>query len=145
MVSRAFAAHRVIIPERLDDAPAAEALPSLRDLVRINRLLGGYRTLESMMRQVVTPTDSFSLLDVGAASGDMGRVVRQSYPRAVVTSFDYRPNHLAEATHPKLIGDAFALPFSDSSFDVVFSSLFLHHFDNDRVVELLASFARIDR
>lgn len=136
---------RMIVPELLDEAPLAEAIPSLRDLVRINRYLGGYSTLRSMLRQIVTPTERFSILDVGAASGDMGRAMLRSYPHAAVTSFDSMPDHLAPAAYPKVAGDAFAMPFKDASFDFVFSSLFLHHFENDRVVDLLRGFRRIAR
>jgi ubiquinone/menaquinone biosynthesis C-methylase UbiE len=37
------------------------------------------------------------------------------------------------------------LPFSPSSFDYVFSSLFLHHFTDEQVVELLRAFGRVAR
>lgn len=141
----ATAAHRLIVPELLDDAAPEDALPSLRDLVRINRYLGGYRTLRSLLRQVAAPQDRFTLLDVGAASGDMGRAILQSHPRACVTSFDYRIRHLSRAPLPKLVGDAFAMPFEEGSFDFVFSSLFLHHFEDGRVVELLRHLKRIAR
>jgi phospholipid N-methyltransferase len=135
----------VIAPELLDSAPFDEALASLRDLVRINRYLGGYGTLLAMLRQLVTPADRFSLLDVGAASGDMGQVVLRSYPHASVTAYDYKLDHLALAAYPKVAGDAFAMPFKAATFDFVFSSLFLHHFENERVVELLRTFRNIAR
>ena len=138
-------AQRVIAPEFLDNAASADARQSLRDLVRINRYLGGYRTLSWMLRQVASPTERFSLLDVGAASGDMGRAVLASYPNASITSFDYKVEHLAAAPHPRIAGDAFALPFPDKSFDFVFNSLFLHHFEDEQVVELLGAFSRIAR
>jgi Methyltransferase domain len=141
----ATAAHRSITPELLDQAGPDGARRSLRDLIKINRYLGGYRTLRHMLRQVVQPTEDFSLLDVGAASGDMGGAILRWYPRAAVTSFDYRRHHLAAAAYPKLVGDAFALPFQQSSFDFVFSSLFLHHFEDDQIVDLLGTFRRIAR
>ena len=140
-----MAAGRVITPELLDGAPPLDAIPSLRDLVRINRYLGGYSTLRSMLRHLVKPTERFSLLDIGAASGDMGKVVLEGYPNARVISFDYKLNHLTPAPYPKLAGDAFALPFKDAAFDFVFSSLFLHHFDNAQVVTLLGGFRRTAR
>jgi hypothetical protein len=37
------------------------------------------------------------------------------------------------------------LPFRPASFDFVFSSLFLHHFANDQVVELFRSFRGLAR
>jgi ubiquinone/menaquinone biosynthesis C-methylase UbiE len=85
------------------------------------------------------------LLDVGAASGDTAGVIRNDYPSAQVTSLDCNAVNLGAAPHPKVLGDAFQLPFSDGAFDYVLSSLFLHHFTDDRVAELLREFNRVAR
>lgn len=136
---------RRIVPEMLDHAPPDVARASLRDLARVNRYLGGYSVLGKLLGGVVQAGESFSLLDIGAASGDMGAALRRRYPRAQVTSLDYIDDHLAQAAYPKLVADAFRLPFQPASFDFVFSSLFLHHFTNDQVVELFRSFRSVAR
>jgi methyltransferase family protein len=136
---------RFIVPEMLDHAPPDVARASLRDLARINRYLGGYYVLGKLFQSVAKPGDRFSVLDIGAASGDMGAAIRRRYPRAQVTSLDYKGDHLAQAADPKVVADAFRLPFRASSFDFVFSSLFLHHFTNDQVVELFRSFRGLAR
>jgi hypothetical protein len=136
---------RFIVPEMLDHAPPDVTRASLRDLARINRYLGGYYVLGRLFGGVVKPGDSFSVLDIGAASGDMGAAIRRRYPRAIVTSLDYKGDHLARAADPKVAADAFHLPFRPASFDFVFSSLFLHHFSNDQVVELFRSFRSLAR
>ena len=139
-----IADHRVIKPELLDHASAADARENLAELVKINRLFGGHRILRKIMSGFVRPGDSFSMLDIGAASGDMGAQLRVSHPNAAVISLDRKYGHLA-GDHPKLVGDAFHLPFSPASFDFVFSSLFLHHFSNEQVTELLSQFKTIAR
>jgi Methyltransferase domain len=136
---------RVIVPEMLDHSPLEVARASLRDLARVNHYLGGYLVLRKMFARLVRPDESFSVLDVGAASGDMGAEIRRSFPGARVTSLDYKADHLAQAADPKLVADAFHLPFRPASFDFVFSSLFLHHFTNEQVVELFVSFRSIAR
>lgn len=128
------------MPEKLDHAPREEAFGNLQDLVRVNKYFGGHATLRRMVGEFVRPDEPFSLLDIGAASGDMGAALRQAFPRATVTSLDRKPDHLRDAAPPKLVGDAFRLPFAEGSFDFVFSSLFLHHFSDEEVVRLLASF-----
>src|SRR5271163_1126303 len=100
---------RHIVPEMLDHAPPDVARASLRDLARINRYLGGYYVLGRLFSGVAKPGDSFSVLDIGAASGDMGAAIRRRYPRARVTSLDYKGEHLAQAAAPKLVADAFHL------------------------------------
>ncbi|MCC6362026.1 MAG: methyltransferase domain-containing protein [Bryobacterales bacterium] len=128
---------RRIQAEFLDTAGDEEAGGNLEDLRHINRRLGGYAILRRLMRQWYTPADAFTMLDVGAASGDMGRALLETFPRAVVVSIDRNARNLRDAGSPKLLADAFHLPFGPASFDVVFSSLFLHHFEDDAVVELL--------
>lgn len=132
---------RLIQPELLDALPPEQARASLGDLVRLNRDFGGHGVLRRLFRSLAPPAEAFSLLDVGAASGDMGATVRRMYPRSTVTSLDYLASHLAAAADPRVAGDAFRLPFRPKSFDYVFCSLFLHHFTNEQVVALLTSFA----
>jgi Methyltransferase domain len=139
------ARQRLIVPEMLDHAPPDVTRASLRDLARINRYLGGYLVLRKLFASLAEPQESFSVLDVGAASGDMGAAIRRSFPQARVTSLDYRAQHLAQAADPRVVADAFCLPFRPASFDFVFSSLFLHHFTNEQVVNLFTSFRCIAR
>src|SRR5579872_6270856 len=116
---------RYIRPELLDDSPIEEKRASLHDLTKINRYLGGYAALRRLLADVVSRGEAFSVLDVGAASGDVGGKIRSWYPCASVTSFDYRIEHVAQAPGQKVVGDAFQLPFAPKSFDHVLSSLFL--------------------
>lgn len=135
-------AKRLIKPELLDHAPPDEARLNLADLVRINSNFGGHSTIRKMLAQVVPTDDKFTLLDIGAASGDTARLLQRLYPRAAVISLDYSPVNLEMAPPSKLIADAFELPFPPGSFDYVLCSLFLHHFSDEQVVGLLKSFYR---
>jgi Methyltransferase domain len=132
---------RVLKPEILDTLPEAEARASLNDLTRINRRWGGHSTLRRLLKENVD--GAFTLLDVGAASGDMGCRIREWYPQSRVTSLDRIPAHLLKASEPRIAADAFALPFKPKSFDYVFCSLFLHHFTSDEIVMLLRGFADV--
>jgi 2-polyprenyl-3-methyl-5-hydroxy-6-metoxy-1,4-benzoquinol methylase len=133
-------AKRIIKPELLDHLPAEEARPNLDDLVRINTRLGGHSVVRKTLEQAIGERKQFTLLDVGAASGDAARVIQQSYPGARITCLDQRGVHIQEAPFPKLLANAFELPFGPGSFDYVICSLLLHHFTDEQVVELLASF-----
>lgn len=136
---------RLILPELLDTLPPEEASASLKDLVRINRHWGGHSTLRRLLRESVPDGQAFSVLDVGAASGDMGACIRRWYPAAKVTSLDYVASHLGASPGERVAGDAFRLPFRPASFDYVFCSLFLHHFGDEHVVELLKRFGTVAR
>lgn len=136
---------RVFGDELLDKAEPDLARRSLSDLVRLNRYFGGHFVLRGMLARLVRRDERFSVLDVGAASGDMAAVIRRAYPRATVVCLDQRPLHLEAADATRVAGDAFRLPFARRSFDFVFSSLFLHHFPDERVVELLSGFRETAR
>jgi ubiquinone/menaquinone biosynthesis C-methylase UbiE len=141
---------RVLKSEMLDTLPPEEARASLADLVRINQRWGGHSTLRKLLDDAIPLNESFTLLDVGAASGDMGRFVRQLRPGAKVTNLDYIATHLSPTGSDSgpsdcVTADAFSLPFADGAFDYVFNSLFLHHFTNDQVVALLSEFRRVAR
>lgn len=131
--------------ELLDNAGAAAASRSLADLVRINRYFGGHRTIRSTLRKLFEPVDSFSVLDVGAGSGDSAGAIQSAFPNARVASLDYRLSHLRLASGLRVVASAFLLPFRPKAFDVVFCSLFLHHFDEAQILELLKNFGALAR
>jgi ubiquinone/menaquinone biosynthesis C-methylase UbiE len=136
---------REVGKDLLDVADEEQAERNLRDIGRINRWLGGHRIVRDLVGEVFSEGESFTVLDVGAASGDMGQAVRSRFPGARVVSLDYRMRNLAAAPGPCLVGDAFRLPMREQSIDVVMCSLFLHHFSDEEAVELLERFRRVAR
>ncbi len=136
---------RVVEPELLDSAPDAEAGASLRDLARINRWLGGHSASLREIADARQGRDEFSVLDVGAASGDHARAIQTRFAKARVVSLDLSARNLAAAPHPRVRADAFRLPFADGAFDLVCCNLFLHHFGDLEIPALLREFARVAR
>jgi ubiquinone/menaquinone biosynthesis C-methylase UbiE len=136
---------RLIQSELLDYATPEEARLNLADLVRINRKFGGHAVLRRSMARLASAHDRFTLLDVGAASGDAARVIQDAYPFASITNLDYSRVNLNEAPPPKVIGDAFQLPFLPQSFDYVLCSLFIHHFTDEQARTLLRTFYAVAR
>jgi SAM-dependent methyltransferase len=135
---------RLIRPEILDDLPLEQKRNSLRDLTRLNQQ-SGHRPLRRLLGEVLAPGPGYTLLDVGAASGAMGTYIGSLYPEVKVTSLDYRPEHIREAPQTRVVADAFHLPFQAKTYDFVFSSLFLHHFSDNAVVQLLSEMGRVAR
>ena len=140
-----FRRSRFIEREILDDQTPERAAPSLADIVRINRLLGGHGVLRKCLRGIVSPGERFTLLDLGAGSGDAGAQVLNTYPNASVVSLDYRLHHVRTARTHRVVADAFRLPLRPRSFDIVYAGLFLHHFDDAEVTQLLRNMAAVSR
>jgi SAM-dependent methyltransferase len=135
---------RVIEPELMDDESPEEATAAMRSIERINTLLGGNRVTRLLIEESA-PKGRFSVLDVGAGGGQSAKVIAALRPDAQVTSLDYRVHQVAAADPPRLAADAFRLPFAPRSFDLVFCSLFLHHFEDEQIVQLLSGFAQVAR
>jgi SAM-dependent methyltransferase len=91
-----------------------------------------------VLKDLAPPQKPFSVLDVGAGSGDMGQCIRRRFPNATVVSLDHRTHHLRNAAGPRVAADALQLPFLPNAFDFVLCSSVLHHFPSGQVVELIA-------
>ena len=145
--------------EHLDkgDYTAEEYEGCIVELERINRWLGDASALRESLLAEIGKLDlpRFSVLDVGAGSGEMLRVVarwaRKSNRRARLTGVELNARSataIAEraTTFPEITavrGDAFRLPFVDCQFDYALCSLFTHHFKNPAVVAILRELARV--
>jgi ubiquinone/menaquinone biosynthesis C-methylase UbiE len=142
------------IPELLDsDAGTPQEIAgSLADLRSFNWWLGGISNIRSMIEVVARETGArkFTLLDVASGSGYVPREVTKRLARRGIrlelTLLDRSLAHLvaAESTQ-RVVGDALALPFADGSFDLVSSSLFLHHLQPDSAVKFLQEALRVCR
>lgn len=124
----------------MNDAPEEDVVQNLRDLSRINRWLGGNRTLSALLAPYLAIYPTASVLDVGAANGETLRWLRARYPQARFIAFDQAERFLRMGTGPRVAADVFAWPVRSRSVDIVMSSLFLHHFDDTAVQRILAHF-----
>lgn len=133
-----------------------EARRSLHDLRRINAYLGGLQVASQGVFGLLQGRQSTVVLDVGTGSGDVPRhLEREAQKRGIalqIVAFDLQELHLKTARDQLpgsrvalVCGDAFRLPFADASVDVVLSSLFLHHFRPEQIVQLLREFERVSR
>ncbi len=147
--------------ERLDrgDYTPEEYEGCLAELRRINRWLGDARALRRTALRELERDDAreFSLLDVGAGSGELLRVAagwaraRGSTARLVGLELNERSAQsiLEESRGFNEIkavrADALRLPFADDAFDYVVCSLFTHHFRDEGVVAVLREMSRVAR
>ena len=129
------------------------------ELQRVNRWLGDTSALRNtLLKDVATEgLQSFSVLDVGAGSGELLRVVASwaqethRTTRLVGLELNERSAQAIAEASPSyrqissVRGDAFRLPFEDDQFEYVICSLFTHHFRDPQVVQLLREMSRVAR
>jgi ubiquinone/menaquinone biosynthesis C-methylase UbiE len=143
---------RVITKEILDsdDCPPAEVAASLQDMSRINRWFGGVATTRHLIERVASTTGSkhFSALEVAAGFGETPKTAAKQLSRNGITIgltyLDRARSHLRREDRA-VVADALALPFQDSSFDLVMCSLFAHHLEPAELVHFVSEARRVSR
>lgn len=136
---------------------------ALVELMYVNRYLGGFRAvrreLEPEIRQRIGA--SMTLLDLGTGIADiperlvvwgdrLGVRLSVTALDANPATVDYARRSLDARMKPRLrdrievqVGDALKLSYSSGAFDAVTASAFLHHFDDDRAVDVLREMRRV--
>ena len=143
---------RINRPEILDsdDCPPREIAASLRDMSLINRWFGGVATTRRLIERVASATGQkhFSMLEVAAGFGQVPEAAGEQLARKGitldVTLLDHKLSHLESGNH-SVVADALALPFQDSSFDLVSCSLFAHHLEPAELARFAAEGLRVSR
>jgi SAM-dependent methyltransferase len=136
----------------MDCGSPSEVRAALVDLRWFNRWFGGLSTVRSLIARVAADArqPEFSLLEVASGEGYVPQVVSQELTRRNLSLnlvlLDQRPSHLPpNHSLRKVAGDALNLPFRSASFDLVCSSLFLHHLSPDDAVLFFREALRVAR
>ncbi len=125
----------------------------------VNEWLGDVRALRASLLAEVERGNlqSFSVLDVGAGSGELLRMsadwARRSNRRANLVGVELNARSakaISEGSREfveisAVRGDAFHLSFADATFDYAICSLFTHHFRDEQVVAVLRELSRVAR
>jgi ubiquinone/menaquinone biosynthesis C-methylase UbiE len=152
---------RSLEPENLDKGSYTpeEYEGCLIELRRINEWLGDANALRDSLLKVIEHGDlqSFSVLDVGAGSGELLRVAATWARETKRTGFlvgvelnDRSAQAILEESAAfseiaSVRANGLVLPFADQTFDYVIQSLTLHHFDDAGAVNLLKEMGRVAR
>lgn len=147
-----------ILDGPLDDLDAVAG--NLRDLRRVNRLLGGTRLSRLAITRLCPGGMPVELLDVGTGGADIPvSLLADAARRGAslhVTAIESRLEILeaARIARPAIAGmpglelvvaDGRSLPYPDGAFDVAHSSMVVHHLEPPDAVALLREMARVAR
>lgn len=125
---------------------------TLRELETINRLLGGDNvTLNGIRKLVRSTTGPLHIVDMGCGGGDlalkMAKLARKADRQVRITGIDANPYVVEYATrhcaHEPTVDfrtlDIFSSAFLGMSVDIVTATLFLHHFTDQQLIDLLSA------
>jgi malonyl-CoA O-methyltransferase len=124
-----FGLDRRAVARAFDRASTSyDAAAALQERVR-NELMGRLEELK------IEPA---AVLDLGAGTGHGTRALKRRYPKALVVAADIAPGMLEHARpqsrwlrrFERVCADAYALPFADGAFDLIFSSLMFQWCDD---------------
>ncbi len=140
--------------ELMDDLQSSGEVieQTLKELEIINRLLGGnyitLRGIEKKLKDEVKNGEPISIVDLGCGGGDMlvliAKWARKKGISLKLIGVDANPHIVAYAQahtqdYPEisyLSLDIFSSEFQEESYDLFITSLFTHHFEEERLVEL---------
>jgi 2-polyprenyl-3-methyl-5-hydroxy-6-metoxy-1,4-benzoquinol methylase len=122
---------------------------TLRELEVINRLLGGDNvTIDGIAKLATIKDRSYTIADCGCGGGDLAMKIerwgRRKKLDLKVVGVDANPHIVAFAKrqYPDiafLALDVFSDEFKKQTYDIITATLFVHHFDDNQLVELFSS------
>jgi len=131
-----------------DNIPFSEIALNMRELEWINAHLGGHSITVTGFKSLLQNQKKISVCEIGCGGGDNLNVIAQycaaNNINAQFTGIDINPDCIAYAEkNIRLKNASFRVSdykefrFEDNKPDVIFSSLFCHHFTNEQLVEML--------
>lgn len=143
--------HRSLQKELLDaeGIPFADIKKNMQELNTINRLLGGHAiTLKGITAFLKPSTQTLSVCEIGCGGGDnltaIQKFCNQKKIRVHLTGIDLKKECIDFAvernTSPEatwIWSDYRLVHFKKNKPDIIFSSLFCHHFTKPELVQML--------
>jgi len=117
----------------------------------IMRVFGFTRALQPLVEQAEL-LPHHTVLDIGCGTGALDLLIKQAHPDVTLTAIDPDPRALERARRKAERagvairfdrGFADALPYSDSAFDRVFSSMMFHHVPRAEKAGVLSDVRRV--
>jgi len=125
-----------------------ELLSDLRNLRTLNRYFGGYRLIRNFLRGWVSPGEKLRIVDLATGSGDIPRLVvdfaRKAGAEVEIDAVDFQASTIEIARELSVGFPEIRYHCTDihhfgneRDYDIVLSSLALHHFSNSEAVAML--------
>ena len=131
------------------DIPFADIKKNMQELENVNRLLGGHAiTLKGLAAFIQSNTLKLYVCEIGCGGGDNLRVIKEFCKMQNINvtlvgvdikkeCIDYAVERNPELNAEWICSDYKLVEFNQAKPDVIFSSLFCHHFSQGELVEMM--------
>ena len=131
-----------------DDIPFADMAQTLKELNIVNTRLGGHAITINGLRQILQPDKPLLVCEIGCGGGDNLFVIHKYCLKHKIDvhfiGIDINPECIsfAKQQYPDLpcewiCSDYAVVDFGNTKPDIIFSSLFCHHFTDEQLVYML--------
>ena len=129
-----------------DDIPFADIRRNMDEINTINTWLGGHQITLKGLRKILPAKKTIHIAEIGCGDGNNLQVIQnwctQQNIDATLTGIDIKDTCIAVAKEKKWKNASFIISdYRDVKFDtqpdIIFSSLFCHHFSNETLVRQL--------
>jgi 2-polyprenyl-3-methyl-5-hydroxy-6-metoxy-1,4-benzoquinol methylase len=118
---------------------------TLRELEVINRLLGGDNVTIDGIRKAIGNKQQVSICDFGCGGGDLAKKImdwgKKNNLNLKVVGVDANPHIIAYARrhYPDITFETLDVFSNQTAYDIITATLFVHHFNDEQLVELFRS------
>lgn len=135
-----------------NEIPVADLYQNLKELHRINTLLGGYTITYSALKKVLNKTKHYTLVDIGSGGGDtlkqiQGWSKKNNYNIRLIgidlkqSCIDYSVQNNFKSEIKFICDDYKSISKYAERIDIIHACLFCHHL-SDAEIEALIQFAQ---
>ena len=130
-----------------NNIPFPDIRENMKELNTINTLLGGHNISIKGFKKLLQSKKEISICEIGCGGGDnlhaIYRYCKTHSIKVAITGIDINPEciqftqSVKKEYAPTLICSDYKKAFFEKKPDIIFSSLFCHHFNNDDLLEMI--------
>ena len=122
-----------------DEIPEADLIQNLKELKFIHTYLGGHDVIKKGLKRF--GKENHKILEIGSGGGDNLMMLKKNFPENEYAGLDIKEVCIAFSrsldSEIFWIKEDYKKHQPEKTYDLIFNSLFCHHFDDESLVEML--------
>ncbi len=122
-----------------DEIPEKDLIQNLKELKFINTFLGGHDVIKKGLKKF--GKERHKILEIGSGGGDNLMMLKRNFPENYYAGLDIKQVCIDYSqsldSHINWIKEDYKKHQPEKPYDLIFNSLFCHHFDDFSLIEML--------